>query len=288
MEKIIVLGATGTIGKAVLAALQPTQTEVYAGVRNPENVSASTLSGAVPIQLDFTKAEDLDRGLQGMDRVFLVTPLMQQPEWVTQLVLEAAKKNNIKHIVRSTALGADVDGAIEMSRWAGRSEERIKAAGIPYTFIRPNNFLENFINFHAQTIREYKGFYVPNGTAKVGMVSVADIAEVAVHALTSDAHMNKAYDLSGLALTNAEYAAALSEVLAEKISYIDVPEAKAKESMLSNGMPEWLVSAMMELYSIMKQGWTAAYSDDFKKVTGREYTTASSFFEKNKQVFQSV
>lgn len=175
-----------------------------------------------------------------------------------------------------------------MSRWAGRSEERIKAAGIPYTFIRPNNFLENFINFHAQTIREYKGFYVPNGTAKVGMVSVADIAEVAVHALTSDAHMNKAYDLSGLALTNAEYAAALSEVLAEKISYIDVPEAKAKESMLSNGMPEWLVSAMMELYSIMKQGWTAAYSDDFKKVTGREYTTASSFFEKNKQVFQSV
>ncbi|MCF2875812.1 MULTISPECIES: SDR family oxidoreductase [unclassified Tenacibaculum] len=285
MENIIVLGATGNVGLTLLKHLKGKNVNVYAGVRNESQFKQVEKYGAKPVKVDFTNQQELNEALKGKNRVFLVTPLMQNPDFVTQLVIDAALKNNIKHIVRSTALGADSNGKIQMARWAGKSEDLIKKSGLKYTFIRPNNFLQNFINFHSQTIKEHNGFFLPNGDAKLGMVDTNDIAEIATIALTSDKHYNKEYNLSGLSLTNFEYAELLSDVLGRKISYIDVSEEKAKESMLSNGMPEWLVNAMMELNYIMKQGWTASYSEDYKDITGKEYSSAKDFFEENKQFF---
>lgn len=285
MKKVLVLGATGNIGIALLEKLKSKNVDVFASYRNETDAEKLTVLSAKPIKVNFSNSESLNKALNGMDSVFLVTPLMQNPESITQLVLNACKRNNIKHIVRSTAMGADSNGQIEMARWAGKSEDLIVASGINYTIIRPNNFLQNFINFHSQTIKEQSSFFIPNGAAKCGMVAIEDIAEVAALALTTDKHFNKTYNLSGLALTNHEYAELLSNVLGKKINYIDVPEEKAKESMLSNGMPEWLVNAMMELNYIMKQGWTAKYTEDFKTITDKEYTSAQTFFEKNKEYF---
>ena len=213
------------------------------------------------------------------------SPLMQNPEAVTQMVINAAKLNGLKHIVRSTASGADSNGKTQMARWAGSSEDLVKASGLKYTILRPTSFLQNFINFHSQTIREYNGFYLPNGDARLAMIDINDLGEIASIALTSDEHYGKTFELSGLTYTNEGLAETLSTVLGKKITYIDVPEEKAKESMLSNHMPEWMVSAMMELNYIIKQGWTAGYSEDFKNITGREYTGAETFFTNNKQAF---
>ena len=210
---------------------------------------------------------------------------MQNPESVTQKVINAAMLNGLKHLVRSTASGADSNGQIQMARWAGVSEDLIKTSGLNFTIIRPYSFLQNFINFHSRTIKAYNGFYLPNGDAKLSMLDINDLGEVAALALISDQHFGRTYELSGLTYSNEELAEILSTVLGKKITYIDVPEDKAKESMLSNHMPDWMVNAMMELYFITKQGWTAGYSDDFRNITGKEYTNAETFFTNNKQAF---
>jgi uncharacterized protein YbjT (DUF2867 family) len=126
---------------------------------------------------------------------------------------------------------------------------------------------------------------LPTGEAKLSMLDINDLGEVVALALTSDEHFGKTYELSGITYTNEILAKTLSQVLGRKVSYIDIPEEKAKESMLSNHMPEWMVNAMMELNYITKQGWTAGYSDDFKNITGREYTSAETFFKTNKLAF---
>lgn len=285
MEKIIVLGATGNIGLAVLKNLQNRNVEVFAGVQSEKDFEKISAFGAKPIKVNFTDQESLNQALEGKHRVFLVTPLMQNPEAVTQMVINSAKLNGLKHIVRSTASGADSNGQIQMARWAGASEDLIKASGINYSILRPYSFLQNFINFHSQTIKSYSGFYLPVGDAKLSMVDINDLGEIAAITLTSDEHFGKTYELSGLTYTNEELAETLSKVIDKKVSYIDVPEEKAKESMLSNHMPEWMVNAMMELNYITKQGWTAGYSNDFKNITGREYTNAETFFTNNKQAF---
>ena len=285
MENIIVLGATGTIGTAVLRNLQNKNVTVFASVQSEKDFEKVSQFGATPIIVNFTDQESLNQALKGKDRVFLVTPLMQNPEAVTQMVINAAKQNGVKHLVRSTASGADSKGQIQMARWAGASEDLIKASGLNYTIVRPYSFLQNFITYHSQTIKQYNGFYLPVGDANLSMLDINDLGEVVALALTSDDHFGKTYELSGLTYTNEILAETLSQVVGRKISYIDIPEEKAQESMLSNHMPGWMVNAMMELNYITKQGWTAGYSADFKNLTGREYTSAATFFENNKQAF---
>jgi uncharacterized protein YbjT (DUF2867 family) len=201
------------------------------------------------------------------------------------MVINASKLNGVKHLVRSTASGADSNGQIQMARWAGLSEDLIKTSNLNYTIVRPYSFLQNMVNFHSQTIRNYNGFYLPVGDAKTSLLDINNLGEVVAVALTSDDHFGKTYELSGLTYTNEELAEKLSAAVGRKISYIDVPEEKAKESMQTNQMPEWMVNAMMELNYITKQGWTAGYSDDYKNITGKEYTSAQTFFESNKTAF---
>ena len=157
--------------------------------------------------------------------------------------------------------------------------------GVNYTILRPTSFLQNFINYHSHTIKEHSGFYAPVGDAKYAMVDINDLGEIAALALTTDDHFGKTYELGGLSYNNEEIANSLSEIIGKKVSYIDIPDEKAKESMLSNQMPEWMVNAMMELNHIIKQGWATGYSEDFKSITGRDYTDAQTFFENNKNTF---
>ena len=285
MEKVIILGATGNIGTAVLKNLQDKNVQVFAGVQAEKDFEKVTQFGATPVIVNFQNQESLNEALKGKDRVFLVTPLMQNPEKVTEMVINASKLNNIKHLVRSTASGADSNGQIQMARWAGLSEDLVKASGLNYTIVRPYSFLQNIVNFYSYTIKNYNGFYAPIGDAKAAFIDINNLGEVVAIALTSDEHFGKIYELSGLAYTQAELAEKLSTILGRTVSYIDVPEEKAKENMLSNQMPEWMVNAMMELNYIIKQGWTAGYSDDYKNITGKEYTSAETFFENNKAAF---
>ena len=285
MEKIIVLGSTGNIGNAVLHHLEKRNVEVYAGVRSETDFNKVESIGARPIIVNFADQDSLNKALAGMQRAFLVTPLMQNPEAVTQMVINAYNENGLKHLVRSTASGADSNGQIQMARWAGASEDLIKDSGINYTILRPTSFLQNFINYHSHTIIEHSGFYAPVGDAKYAMLDINDLGEIAAMALTCEDHFGKTYELTGMAYNNEEIANTLSEIIGKKVSYIDVPEEKARESMLSNQMPEWMVNAMMELNYIIKQGWAAGYSEDFKNLTDKEYTSAKSFFENNKEAF---
>jgi uncharacterized protein YbjT (DUF2867 family) len=285
MEQILVLGATGNIGTAVLKNLQNKNVTVFAGVQSEKDFDKVAQLGAIPIIANFTDQDSLNNALKGKERVFLVTPLMQNPEVVTQMVINASKLNGVKHLVRSTASGADSNGHIQMARWAGASEDLIKASDLNYTIVRPYSFLQNFINFHSFTIRNYNGFYLPTGDTKLSMIDINDLGEIVAIALTSNEHFGKTYELSGKTYTNEILAETLSTVLGRKITYIDVSEEKAKESMLSNQMPDWMINAMMELNHITKQGWTAGYSEDYKNLTGKEYTSAESFFENNKDKF---
>ncbi|NVO12312.1 MAG: NmrA family NAD(P)-binding protein [Bacteroidales bacterium] len=285
MEKVIVLGATGNIGTAVIKNLQNKNVLVFAGIRSEKKFSKVSELAATPILVDFANQESLNQALKGKDRVFLVTPLMQNPEAVTQMVINASKLNNVKHLVRSTASGADSKGKIQMARWAGASEDLVKASDLNYTIVRPYTFLQNFINFHSQTIKQYNGFYLPTGDAKLSMLDINDLGELVAIALTSNLHFGKTYELSGQTYTNEILAKTLSDVLGRKISYIDVEEEIARKSILDNQMPLWMIDAMMELYYITKQGWTAGYSDDFKNITGKEYTSAKTFFEQNISAF---
>jgi uncharacterized protein YbjT (DUF2867 family) len=285
MEQIFILGATGNIGTEVLRALKSKSVKVFAGVQSESKFDKVLEFGATPIIVNFENQESLNAALKGKDRVFLVTPMMQNPETITQNVINAVKLNGIKHFVRSTAAGADSKNSVQMLRWAGASEDLLRNSDINYTIVRPATFLQNFINFMAYTIKTQNTFYASFGNAKLSYLDLMDFGNVVSEILTSENHFGKSYNFSGSTYTMLDLSETLSSVLNRKISYVDTPEEMTEKAMLDMHIPDWMVNAMMELYSYTKQGLTDAFSEDFRTITGKDYTNAKSFFDRNKMLF---
>ena len=109
-------------------------------------------------------------------------------------------------------------------------EEIIEQSGIPFTFLRPNEFMQNFINFHSPSIKGKNAFYIPLEDAKVSLVDVRDIAAVAVKSLTDeDLHKNKTHLITGPeALSYHQVAEILSNRIGRKINYVNISDEEAR------------------------------------------------------------
>ena len=95
--------------------------------------------------------------------LFLLThPSPKTVEHESNLITEA-KKSGIKHIVKQSIMGADLGADVEAMRLHRQAEKLIEESGIPYTFLRPNEFMQGFINFQGHTIKSDSAFYIPAG-----------------------------------------------------------------------------------------------------------------------------
>jgi uncharacterized protein YbjT (DUF2867 family) len=155
----------------------------------------------------------------------------------SNFVIEA-KKIGVQYIVKLSVMGADEEPGLVIGRLHRQAEKIIEESGIPYTFLRPNGFMQNFLNYYGQSIKTLGAFYNPAGDGKLGLVDVRDIAAVAVEVLltkgngSKQQHENKSYDITGPeALSYSQVAEILSKETGKKISYIDIPEEDARKGM---------------------------------------------------------
>ena len=280
MSTILVTGATGTIGSQVVKALAGRGHTIRAAARGEDKAAKVRALGATPVDFEYTDASSIARAVEGVERLFLVTPFTADQVELAGRVVSAAKKAGVKHVVKLSAIGADVEPGIQLGRWHRAVEKEIEASGLSYTLLRPNNFFENFVNFYGPDAQG--NIYLPWGSAKCSFIAGSDIARVAVNALTEDGHAGRAYELSGPeAIGIADAAETLSKVTGRKITYVDVPESAAKSAMLGLGMPGWMVDAMMELHAIDKAGYAAGVTDTVEKLTGQKARTFTDFAHEN-------
>jgi uncharacterized protein YbjT (DUF2867 family) len=278
---ILVTGATGTIGSRVVKELAgKPDVAVRVAVRSAEKAKALAAANVTPVDFDYSKPETLEAAVKGVDRIFLLTPVTPDQVALGKRLIDAAKAAGVRHIVKLSALGVEAEPGIQLGRWHRELERYIEASGLAYTFLRPGNFMDNFIKFYPPG--PDGNIYLPFGNGAVGWVDGDDIAAVAAAALTSDAHANKAYDLTGPeALTVAQVAGILSEAAGRPVRYVDVPEEAAKKALTDYQMPGWMVDAMMELYSISKAGYTASVTPAVQEILGRPPRSFAEFARDN-------
>jgi uncharacterized protein YbjT (DUF2867 family) len=174
-----------------------------------------------------------------------------------------------------------------------RQEEKIiEESGIPFTFLRPVGFMQNFVNFFGQTIRNQNSFYLPAGDGKVSFIDVRDIASVAVKILLSNKdgfnhHMGKAYSLTGdELLTYRQAAEILSKEVGKKISYVNISDENARKAMKGNGMQDWLIDGMIELYSIIREGHATQITNTVEQILGQKPISFSQFAKEHAEFFR--
>jgi uncharacterized protein YbjT (DUF2867 family) len=280
---ILVIGATGTTGKELVKLLREHGRETRVTVRPSSNTSELQALGVELVQADLKDVDSLEKAMKGIQKVYFATPLVPNMVELSSSVIQAAKKAGVKHLVKLSGGGAELD---TLAKWHNAVEKEMEQSGIAYTFLRPNTFMQNLVKFNSNTIRDHGAFYAPHGDGKAAYIDSRDIAEIAYRVLTEEGHENKAYYLSGPeALSSAEIASILSSVTGKAIKFVDVPVEGARASMLKTGMPAEIVEGLLEHYNIMKLGHTAKLSSTVEDITGKKATTFETFAQENKGAF---
>ena len=274
-KTVLVTGATGTIGRDVTKQLARKGAAVRAGVRDQAKARKQFAVDIALATFDFEDAPSFRDALEGVEKVFLLPPLMPNQTEVTNAFVDAAKRAGGRHIVKLSAIGADASQPYTFGKWHAANEQHIRESGLAFTFLRPNSFMQNFMNYFPPRDGT---IYLPWGNGKASLVDTRDIAAVAAEALTSDRHKGKTYTLTGpAALGIAEVASILSETADREINYIDVPESAARDGMLQAGLPQWQVEPLLELHAANKQNRWTAVTADVEKVTGNPPTDFAQF-----------
>ena len=292
VETFLVSGASGTVGSEVVKQLfSSTDVNIKAAARSVEKIKNLEGDRVKAISIDYNKPESLKDALKNVDRLFLLTPDVPNADELASNLVNEAKRTGVRYIVKQSIMGADEDANVGTMRLHRKAERTIEESGIPYTFLRPNEFMQNFINFHVHSIKNNNAFYLPLEDAKVSVVDVRDIAAVAVKALTengsSSKHNNKKYLITGPeAVSYHKMAELLSNATDKKISYVAISDEEARAGMKEMGMDDWIIKTISELSNYFKKGYASQVSSAVEEVTGRRPVTFSQFAKDYAEVFR--
>ena len=282
---ILITGSSGSVGKAVLQEAIRKESKVRGMYRSREE-AAKAPSGWEAVLADYADKQSLREALDGVNSVYVVcSPIPQLVELESNMV-DACKESGVKHVVLNSAMGAG-DYPKSFPGWHRKVEDKLKGTGLSYTILRPNGFLQNIVAYNAPSIRAQGAFYAAMGDAKVSYLDVGDIAVVAVKSLHGGAHAGKTYELNGPeAISNQELAKRISKVTARTVNYVDIPESGQRESMLGLGMPEWQVTALLELQQYYKQGGGARTDGLLQSLIQRAPVTLDQYLTANAREFR--
>lgn len=275
---ILITGATGTIGQALVKQLQARGANFAVMSSKPHR----EVGGLASVLGDMADAASLRTAFAGVDTLFLLFPYQANAVELARNAVQAAQVAGVKHIVRSSGAGADANSPVAIAQMQGTIDQLIERSGIPYTLLRPNGFMQNWVNFSAAQIKA-GSYAAPNGEGAISVIDVRDIAEVAALVLTDPAaHAGKAYTLTGgEALSTAQQLAMIAAAAGHPVRYDDISEAQAKAAMLDWGMDAQVVAWTLSLSYVYKQGWGAGISPDVQALTGHAPRRFADFVAEN-------
>lgn len=281
---ILVTGATGTIGREIVAALatQP-DARVIAGSRDPAAAVAQfhALDTVRTIELDLARPDTFASALAGIDKLAIVNALSPDMGPHVRDLVDAARRARVRHVVRASLLGADEPAPITEARWHAEADRALAAGDLPFTILRPNQYLQNFVRFgNAVSVRDHGMLHVPLGDARVSNIDTRDIGAVAARVLLAPGaeHHGRSYVLTGAAaMTMADVAGAIGDALGRPVRYAAVDPATYRAGMLGAGIPELIADAILEWFAYCRAGRAERVVDDTARLLGRPPIELAAF-----------
>ncbi len=282
--KILITGATGNVGSEVIKAFQkrPHQLQLLAGVRNPEEDKEKLAAYKIQlIKFDFTDITTFKPALHGVEILFLLRqPQLSDVAKYFKPLIAAAQAEKVKHIVFLSVQGVENSRIIPHYK----IEKLIRESGIPYTFLRPAYFMQNFTTTLQPDLTKHNKIYLPAGKAKFTLIDTHDIGEVAAEILSRPAdHRNKTYDLTnGEKLNFLEMAAKLSKGLGRNISYQSPNLMQFFLVKSRENVPVMYILVLIMLHYLPRFQKEPALTDWVQKITSRQPLTFDQFVQQNK------
>ena len=284
MKNILITGATGNVGIEVIKALQKINYsfKIYAGVRDLEAEKNKLIEyKADLVAFDFTNEKTYRLGLENCEILFLLRPpQISDVKKYFKPLIAVAKDVGIKHIVFLSVQGVEKSKIIPHHK----IEKLIVESRIPYTFLRPAYFMQNFTGTLRSDLANKNLIYLPAGNGKFTIIDVRDIGAVAAKILVeTEKHINKFYELTGSEkLTFYDMAQELSRGLQIKIDYVSPSLLSFYLSKKREKMHNSLIFVMMMLHYLPQFQKEPVINDWVEKLTGKQPILFKQFISDNK------
>ena len=251
-RRILVTGATGTVGRQVTSQLLASGADVRALTRRPTDFPPAVES----VRGDLSAPGSLETAAEGVDAVFLVWPFASAEGLKPVL----AKFSKYAHLVVYLSSAA-------MREHERQAERLIARCGMEWTVLRPHVFAANTLRW-AEQIRAGGVVREPYGRAAMSLVHERDIAAVAVRALTQGGHAGAVYELTGPnSLSQVEQTRTIGEVIGQPVRWAEAAPRDARRHLLARGWPAEAVDDILRAQAEMSNG-PAPVTSTIEQITG--------------------
>ena len=281
---ILVVGATGRIGRPLVTLLRKGGAKVRVLLRDPGR--APPFGPDVEVAPgDLDDPASLSRATGGARAMYLASGVGAQLVEQHARAIEAARAAGVEHVARVSTEGVEHDNPMLLARWHRAGEAALEASGMAWTHLRPCNFMHNMLSF-VPSIAARGEIRAPFGNGRMTLVDVGDIAAVAAATLLSPGHRNKAYKITGAEwLSYADIAKTIAAATGRPVRYAPLTEDEARRDMAQAGYPDWLADDLLGMYALLAQDRTAPVTAVVRDVAGREPRRFADFAREHAAAF---
>ncbi len=278
---ILVTGSSGLVGREVASRLAG-RAPVRLALRDPAH--GEEAGGAERVRFDFGDPKTFDAALRGVGRVFLLRPpQLARPRCDFGPFVAAMRRAGVGQVVFLSVRGAARNPLLPHHG----IETLLEALGLPWTHLRPNDFMQNLATVHRADIGGHGEIWAPAGRGRTSFVDARDVAEAAARTLTEPGHERRAYTLTGGEVFGlGEVAALLSEALGRPVAYRNpgIPAFLRHNRAAGRSLAFGLV--MTGVYTAARLGLAAEVTPDLARLLGRPPTALRSFIQDYKEVWR--
>ncbi len=267
---VLVTGASGRLGPLLLSRLLARGVRVRALSRDPQAAQArlADLPGIDWVAAEFENRASLQRALQGVERVILLSPITSTLAAQQGAVIEEAGDAGVQRIVKLS--GSDWTIVPAGASLAGTAhadiERQLAASGLAWASVRPNAWAQNIVAGLLESLA--RGEPVTSGHGEVGVsyVDTRDIADVLVTLLLGDALPDTPLVLTGpAALTGRDLAACLSRLSGRTVSWQPLSADEQQARLAASGVSPFLQTVRAQFALRVRAGAAAPVTDHVER-----------------------
>ena len=279
---ILVTGAGGKTGQAVLRALSSAGEAVRAQVRRSTQVTSARQYGAAEVVVaDLLDRAQMTVAMDGVRAVYLIVPNIHPEETtIGDVAIGAAKNAGVDTIVYHSVLHPQTR---EMPHhWQKLAvEEKLFESGMEFTILQPAAYMQNVLAYW-QEIGEEGVYRVPYGDdAALSLVDLEDVAKVAARVLISEQHQCATYELAGPeALSPGMIAGVLTRQLKREVRAEAVPLEAWLEEARAGGLSGYQLDSLGKMFEYYDRHGLEGSSNVLEWLLGRVPTTFERFVER--------
>ena len=269
---ILVTGATGNLGRLIIASLLERGADPQSIVAGARDTAKAADLGVRVAHLDYTDPASIASALDGVDTVILVSG-SEVGQRVPQhrAVIDAAKAAGISKFVYTSAPKATTSDLI-LAPEHKATEELIAAAELPAVILRNNWYTENYVADLARAA-ETGVLAAGTGEGRVASASRKDFAEAAAVVALEDGHVGEVYELGGdIAWDYNDLAAAIADVTGREVTFVALDHDDQVAALREAGLDEGTAGFVAALDAGIKDGALADTDGTLARLIGRPTT----------------